>query len=104
TPEKVQTFFRFWYALDHSLSPEQQEKAADALMARVRAIPAILQLASTPLLSTILLLIWRNTGDLPERRVELYEHCCRVLIELWEASHDIAYRSVLTNMDWEDHL
>jgi predicted NACHT family NTPase len=63
-----------------------------------------LQLASTPLLATILLLIWRNTGDLPERRVELYEYCCRVLIERWEAHHDVIYQSTLTKLDWKDHL
>jgi predicted NACHT family NTPase len=83
-PEDIQRFFRFWYTLDRCLTPEQQREAADALYARVQATPAILRLASTPLLSTILVLIWRNEGDLPERRVELYERCCRMLIERWE--------------------
>ncbi len=104
TPEDVQRFFHFWYALDHGLTPEQQREAADALYARVQTAPATLQLATTPLLSTILVLIWRNEGDLPERRVDLYEHCCRVLIERWEAHHDVAYQGPLGGMDWEDHL
>ncbi len=104
TPEDVQRFFRFWYAQDRGLTPEQQRDAADALYARVQATPATMQLATTPLLSTILVLIWRNEGDLPERRVELYERCCRVLIEHWEASHDVAYQGALGGMDWEDHL
>ena len=104
TPEDVQRFFRFWYALDRGLTPEQQRDAADTLYARVQATPATLQLATTPLLSTILVLIWRNERDLPERRVELYERCCRVLIERWEASHDVAYQGALVGMDWEDHL
>ncbi len=104
TPKDVQRFFRFWYALDRGLTPEQQLDAADALYARVKATPATLQLASTPLLSTILVLIWRNEGDLPKRRVELYERCCRVLIERWEASHDVAYQGAMADMDWEDHL
>ena len=104
TPEDVQRFFRFWYALDRGLTPEQQRDAADTLYARVQATPATLQLATTPLLPTILVLIWRNEGDLPERRVELYERCCRVLIERWEASHDVAYQGALVGMDWEDHL
>ena len=104
TPEDVQRFFRFWYALDRGLTPEQQRDDADALYARVQATPATLQLATTPLLSTILVLIWRNEGDLPERRVEVYERCCRMLIERWEASHDVAYQGVLVGMDWEDHL
>jgi HEAT repeat protein len=104
TPEDVRRFFRFWYALDHGLTPEQQYDAADALYARVQAAPATLELASTPLLSTILALIWRNEGNLPERRVELYELYCRFLIELWEASHDVAYQGTLVGMNWEDHL
>jgi HEAT repeat protein len=104
TPEDVQRFFRFWYALDSELTAEQRRDEADALFARVQATPAILQLATTPLLSTILVLIWRKQGDLPERRVALYERCCRELIEQWEASHDVAYQGVLAEMDWEDHL
>ena len=104
TPEDVQRFFHFWYALDRGLTPEQQRDAADALYARVQATPAILQLATTPLLSTILLLIWRNEGNLPERRVDLYRRCCHVLIEHWEASHDVAYQGVLIGMRGEDHL
>ena len=104
TPEDVQRFFHFWYDLDRGLTPEQRRDDADTLYARVQATPAIFQLATTPLLSTILVLIWRNEGDLPERRVELYERCCRVLIERWEASHDVAYQGALVGMDWEDHL
>jgi len=104
TPEDVQRFFHFWYALDSDLTPEQQRDDADALFARVQATPMILQLATTPLLSTILVLIWRKEGDLPARRVDLYERCCRVLIERWEASHDVAYQTALVGMDWEDHL
>ncbi len=96
TSEDVLRFFRFWYSLDRSLTPQQQQEAADTLYTRVQATPAILQLASTPLLSTILVLIWRNEGDLPERRVELYERCCRMLIERWEASHDVAYQGALS--------
>jgi predicted NACHT family NTPase len=81
TPDDVQQFFRFWYALDTDLTPEQSHKAADTLFARVQATPATQQLATTPLLSTILLLIWRTEKTLPERRVDLYKRCCRVLIE-----------------------
>ncbi len=104
SPEDVQRFIRFWYALDRSLTPEQQRDAADALYARVRATPATLQLTTTPLISTRMVLIWRNEGDLPARRVDLYERCCRVLIERWEASHYVVYQSALVGIDWEDHL
>ncbi len=104
TSENVQRFFHFWYALDRGLTPERQREDAEALYAKVQATPAIMQLATTPLLSTILVLIWRNERDLPERQVELYEHCCRVLIEHWETSHRVAYQGLLDKVGWECHL
>ena len=103
-PEEVQRFFRFWYRLDTSLSPDEQISQADALFASVQAAPKTMELASTPLLATMLFLIWRRDGDLPERRVELYERCCRMLIESWEAHHDVAYTGVLADIGWERHL
>ncbi len=107
TPSDVHRFFHFSYALagDERLTHEQRQAEADALYDRVQAIPALLQLATTPLLSTILVLIWRKEGSiLPERRVELYERCCRVLIEDWEAAHRINYQGELADLGWEDHL
>jgi HEAT repeat protein len=102
-PEDVQRFFRFWYALDTRLAPTEQTRQADALFAKVQAAPKTLGLAGTPLLATLLLLIWRNEGDLPERRDELYERCCRMLIEHWEAHHDVAYTDELRYIGWEVH-
>jgi HEAT repeat protein len=104
TPDDMQRFFRFWYALDTRLAPTEQTRQADALFAKVQAMPKTLELAGTPLLATLLLLIWRNEGDLPDRRVELYERCCRMLIEHWEAHHDVAYTGVLRDIGWERHL
>ena len=70
----------------------------------MQAAPKTLELATTPLLATLIVHIWRNEGDLPERRVELYERCCRMLIESWEAHHDVAYTGVLRDIGWERHL
>lgn len=103
-PDDVQRFFRFWYALDEDLEPDEQMRQADALFDRVKTAPKTLELAGTPLLATLLLLIWRNEGDLPERRAELYEQCCRMLIEHWEAHHDVAYTGVLRDLGWKRHL
>jgi HEAT repeat protein len=103
-PEDVRRFFGFWYDLDPDFLPEKQSQQADALFAKVEAAPKTLELATTPLLATLLLLIWRKEGDLPERRVELYERCCQMLIESWEAQHDVAYTGVLAEIGWERHL
>ncbi len=109
TSADIQRFFRFWYALagDERLTRDQRQAEADVLYARVQAAPATLRLATTPLLSTILVLIWRQEGVLPERRVELYERYCRVLIEQWEwvkKAHAVVYPKELDDMDWEDHI
>ena len=104
TLDDVQRFFRFCYALDRTLSPEQQRANAEILYARIQAAPKTLELATTPLLSTIFLLIWRNENELPERRAELYERCSRVLIEQWEHHHDIAYQGIFARLGWERHL
>jgi HEAT repeat protein/energy-coupling factor transporter ATP-binding protein EcfA2 len=104
TPKDIQQFFRFWYTLDHDPTGEQQLDDPDALYTRVQATSATLQLATTPLLCTILVLIWRKEGDLPVRRVDLYERCCRALIEQWENHHDVADQRALVRMEWEDHL
>ncbi len=104
TPDDVQRFFRFWYGLDANLTPDQQAAEADALHSRVQANPGIAKLAATPLLATILLLIWRNEGDLPGRRVEVYERCCKILVENWERHHEVGHGGVLGTLGWEAHL
>ncbi|HEX3639781.1 MAG TPA: NACHT domain-containing protein, partial [Ktedonobacteraceae bacterium] len=104
TPNDIQRFFSFWYALDCELTPEEQRDSAEALYTRVQATPGVLQLATTPLLSTILLLIWRNEGDLPERRVDLYKRCCQAVIKQWERHHDVRYQGILSKTGWERHL
>jgi predicted NACHT family NTPase len=75
TPEEVQRFFHFVYNRNPELSPEEQMREANALYDAVRAAPKTLELAATPLLATLLLLIWNEEGYLPERRVDLYERC-----------------------------
>lgn len=103
SPEQVQAFFRFWYSLDPSLSPEEQIAGADNLFHEVQNRPTVAELATTPLLATIILLIWRNEGQLPEQRVELYEKCCKILIENWEAHHQVK-RGKWGKLSWMEHL
>ena len=103
-PEDVRRFFGLIYAQDLELTPDEAREEADRLYAVVESQPKTLELASTPLLATLLLLLWNRDGYLPERRVELYERCCQMLIESWEAQHDVAYTGVLREIGWERHL
>ncbi len=104
TTEEVQRFFSFWYTLDTALTPAVQQDTAAQLYNHVQAAPGVLKLATTPLLSTLLLLIWRNEGALPERRVELYKRCCRMLLTQWEPHHDVPYQSKWSTLSWEQQL
>ncbi|RLT38739.1 MAG: NACHT domain-containing protein, partial [Chloroflexi bacterium] len=103
-PEDVRRFFGFLCAQYEELTPAEQAKEADALFRAVESAPKTLELATTPLLATLLLLLWNENGYLPERWVELYERCCQMLIESWEAQHDVAYTGVLAEIGWERHL
>jgi energy-coupling factor transporter ATP-binding protein EcfA2 len=103
-PQDVRRFFGFLCAQYEELTPAEQAKEADALYAAVQSQPKTLELATTPLLATLLLLLWNQDGYLPERRVELYERCCQMLIESWEAQHDVAYTGALAEIGWERHL
>ena len=104
TPPEVKAFFGTWYELDAGLPVTDRQAAADHLFEQLQANPGAQSLATTPLLATMLLLIWRNEGTLPTRRVDLYNRCCKQLIENWEAGHRIAYQGVLADLGWERHL
>ncbi len=53
------------------------------------------QLASNPLMLTILALIHRAGARLPSRRVELYELAVKTLLEDWELSRGIPERKIV---------
>lgn len=53
------------------------------LAAEVVASPALSDLASTPLLATIIAIVHRAGVQLPDHRVELYERMVQILVERW---------------------
>jgi HEAT repeat protein len=102
-------FLLCWYWLDQNLSPAEREEEVVRLYRRIRADPGTLNLARTPLLATLLLLIWRKEGALPERRVDLYERFCKMLVEQWEQGHTVQAlgdqtKELFAELGWEQHL
>ena len=104
TPEDVQRFIQHWYDLDTTLTPQERREAAKTLFDKIQAEPLILKMAQTPLLSTIIILVYRKRGDLPQRRVELYEHCVRILLKRWEDNKDIVESGVIGRATWRTQL
>jgi hypothetical protein len=104
TDKDLLHFLFFWYWLDQKLSSEEREEEAVRLYKRMQETSGTLNLARTPLLATLLVLLWRKEGKLPERRVDLYEHCCRLLVEEWEQGHTVAGGGLFADLSWEQHL
>ena len=91
--EQVRTFFRKWYRavekaedLIEGYTEARADRKADEMTEAVlsEANPGLRRLAANPLLCTIIGLIHRQGGALPEQRVELYKLCVDTFIFNWE--------------------
>jgi formylglycine-generating enzyme required for sulfatase activity/energy-coupling factor transporter ATP-binding protein EcfA2 len=85
---------------DTELARAQAIKERDELLASIFANPGIEQLASNPLLLTILALIKRQGVTLPEQRVELYELYLKTLIHAWNKARTLDRRPVGPEMPY----
>jgi len=98
TPEQVEEFIRYWTKAvkikargdDSKFTLKEAEKEADDLIKAIKGHPKIEALTTNPLLLTIVSLVHRYRGHLPERRVELYDECCDVLLFHWDSAKGIA--------------
>ena len=74
--------FEIWTAGRASPTALQAAAVEEAnLLDDVRSNPSVEQLAANPLLLTMLAILRRQVGKLPDRRVELYERYVRTLID-----------------------
>lgn len=109
-PQEVENFLlRFYMALEQYDDPTL---ARDVVVARAQSrvaglLPQIMgelsvQLLSTnPLLLTILVLIYENVGQLPNRRVKLYKTCAETLIASWRREQTERESLFLQQLDEE---
>ncbi|RBQ17994.1 hypothetical protein DP939_21720 [Spongiactinospora rosea] len=88
TPEQATRFVHGWYLAMERRSRNADgpdvaahaREAADDLLVRVRAQPALFDLAANPLLLTMICNVHRYRGALPGGRAELYGEMCEVLL------------------------
>ncbi|MBA3533129.1 MAG: HEAT repeat domain-containing protein [Ardenticatenales bacterium] len=79
--------YEIWSEEGESAFALQQAAVEEkALLEDVRSNSSVERLAASPLLLTMLALLRRNGGKLPDRCVELYERYTRTLINNWEGS------------------
>jgi len=102
----IEEFANRWcVAFEKSTLGESPEAKAAAeaerrsLLEVIGANPGVAQLASNPLLLTILALVKRQGVTLPNRRVELYELYLKTLITSWSKARALDRRQVGPDMD-----
>ena len=89
-PEDIKVFVKRWFA--NSSHPNRQAIATD-LVAKLEHNPRIYSLAATPLLLSLIAIVYEAQLDLPDRRAKLYEQCVDILLDKWNAKRNIRRRS-----------
>ncbi|MFM8479269.1 MAG: NACHT domain-containing protein, partial [Planctomycetaceae bacterium] len=94
---QVKTFLERWFAAAHRRvdGPGQvaQQKALADTTTLTKVLdtapyqsPSMRELVTNPLLLTILCVVYHEEHNLPTGRAELYQHCVRVLLDVWRRS------------------
>lgn len=99
--EDVRTFIEHWYEAAYG---DTKHEEAGELIGAVEANQRVIELATNPLLCTIIAIVYRNNRVLPNRRVELYLKCCEALLDTWERSKDIRASGLIGRYDWQTKL
>lgn len=80
-PEQVQAFAKQWF--------EGKVVRSHTFLRHLAQQPRLAELASTPLLLTLLCLAFEASGTLPSSRSELYREGLETLLKKWDASRGI---------------
>ncbi len=68
---------------------KQDEVKAKRFLEKLKENPPIRELASSPLLLTLLCLVFEDSGDFPANRSELYQNGVDVLLKKWDGKRNI---------------
>ncbi len=81
--QQIKMFVENWFRSKNDLSK------AERFMARLKDDEAIRELAASPLLLTLLCLVFGEEGDFPSNRSDLYGEGVKVLLKKWDAKRNI---------------
>lgn len=104
--DEIEIFVTRWTsAIEKQAQGHTQVAQADAetdrreLLDAIHHNPGVRQLASTPLLLTILALMKRQGVTLPERRVQLYDQYVSTLLSTWNRARSLSGRAPGRDID-----
>ncbi|MBO0803088.1 MAG: NACHT domain-containing protein [Nocardiopsaceae bacterium] len=80
--EDVADYARKWFALEPGAHPDE----ASAFLSESVSVP---DLRSNPLLLSLMCILYRGEGSLPQNRAEIYEQCATLLFRKWDARRRI---------------
>jgi len=79
---QIETFVNNWFR-------ERDESKAERLLERLKGNKPVKELAKSPLLLTLLCLVFGERNDFPPKRSELYKEGLEVLMKKWDAKRNI---------------
>jgi predicted NACHT family NTPase len=91
--KQIKTFAKKWFLSKND--PIKAKNVGESLQQNER----ILELASNPLLLTLLCLVFDESGKFPSRRADLYKEGVRILLTRWDASRNIERDEPYKNLD-----
>jgi HEAT repeat protein len=98
-PEDIWEFVKNWFDGDKTM--RREDKVTD-LKIRLERSPRIMELASNPLLLSLIVMVYERHLDLPESRARLYEKCVNILLTEWDASQGrLRYRGFDVRYKWQ---
>jgi predicted NACHT family NTPase len=87
---QVHTFARNWFqARFDSQGANSFEQRLQRFKQRLQSDKSIRELASNPLLLTLMCFVFSEHGEFPKRRADLYEEGVKILLKKWDASRNI---------------
>jgi predicted NACHT family NTPase len=90
--QQISTFTQQWFQ-----SKNDPIKAANFIV-KLNQEPGIRELASSPILLTLLCLVFGESGNFPSNRAELYKEGLDVLLKKWDAKRNIQRDRVYKNL------
>jgi predicted NACHT family NTPase len=91
--EQIATFAENWFRAKNDLPK------AKAFLAQLEQNRPIQELARSPILLTLLCLVFGESGDFSSNRADLYEEGVKILLKKWDAKRNIQRDELYKNLD-----
>ena len=89
---QIQEFVQKWFKV------KDADNDAEFFIEQINANPPVKELATSPLLLTLLCLEFEDSGDFPTDRAELYKRATYTLLKKWDSKRRIVREQVYKNL------